>query len=104
METIDLTTTTARVLELLSAQNMSAKNLYAYTHTGFGCIIRHFQAKGISYVTLEMLDTFLLEQHDLFEQDAFSPWKWRLVRRSCELLKYLPCLRSCRSACRKSII
>ena len=72
----------------LICQSMSIKNLYAYTHTGFGCIIRHFQAKGISCVTPEVLDTFLLEQHELFEQGAFSPWKWRLVRGSCELLKH----------------
>lgn len=87
METINLAATTARALELLSNQGMSNKNLHAYTHTGFGCITRHFQAQGIFYVTPEMLDMFLLEQRELFEQEAFSAWKWRLLRRSCELLK-----------------
>ena len=41
----------------------------------------------LSCVTPIMLDEFLLEQFELFEQGKFSPWKWRLLRRSCELLK-----------------
>lgn len=85
---IELSTTVTRALELLSAQGMSDKGLHAYTHTGFGCIVRTFQAKGLSHVTPTMLDEFLLEQFELFGQGKFSPWKWRLVRRSCELLKY----------------
>ena len=88
METIDLATTTAQALKLLSDQGMSEKSLHAYTHTGFGCVTHHFQAKGILCVSPEMLDTFLLEQRELFEQGAFSVWKWRLLRRSCELLKH----------------
>ena len=85
---IELSVTVTRALELLSAQGMSDKSLHAYTHTGFGCIVRNFQAKGLSSVTPTMLDEFLLEQFELFVQEKFSPWKWRLVRRSCELLKY----------------
>ena len=85
---IELSVTVTRALELLSAQGMSDKSLHAYTHTGFGCIVRNFQAKGLSSVTPTMLDEFLLEQFELFVQGKFSPWKWRLVRRSCELLKY----------------
>lgn len=85
---IELSATATRALELLSAQGMSDKSLHAYTHTGFGCIVRNFQAKGLSIVAPTMLDEFLLEQFELFEQGKFSPWKWRLVRRSCELLKY----------------
>lgn len=88
MEVIDLAATTTQAMKLLSIQGMSEKSLHAYTHTGFGCTIRHFQAKGIIHVSPEMLDTFLLEQRELFEQGAFSVWKWRLLRRSCELLKH----------------
>lgn len=33
-----------------------------------------------------MLDAFLLEQREFFDQGAFSVWKWRLLRRGCELL------------------
>lgn len=88
METIDLISTATRALELLSNQGMSEKSLHAYTHTGFGCVTRHFQAEGITCVSHEMLDRFLLEQRELFEQGAFSDWKWRLLRRSCELLTY----------------
>ena len=85
---IELSSTVARALELLSAQGMSDKSLHAYTHTGFGCIVRTFQGKGLFYVTPTMLDKFLLEQFELFEQGKFSLWKWRLIRRSCELVKY----------------
>lgn len=85
---IELSATAARALEILSAQGMSGKSLHAYTHTGFGCIIRNFQVKGLSIVTPTMLDEFLLEQFELFRKGRFSTWKWRLVRRSCELLKY----------------
>lgn len=85
---IELSATVTRALDLLSAQGISDKSLHAYTHTGFGCIVRTFQAKGLSHVTPTMLDEFLLEQFELFGQGKFSPWKWRLVRRSCELLKY----------------
>lgn len=88
METIDLISTATRALELLSNQGMSEKSLHAYTHTGFGCVTRHFQAEGITCVSHEMLDRFLLEQRELFEQGAFLGWKWRLLRRSCELLMY----------------
>lgn len=77
-----------RALELLAEQGMSSKSLHAYTHTGFGCIIRYFHEKGISHVTSAMFDTFLLEQYKLFEQGMFSAWKWGLLRRSCELLKH----------------
>lgn len=85
---IELSATVTRALELLSAKGMSDKGLHAYTHTGFGCIVRTFQVKGLSRVTPTMLDEFLLEQFELFSQGKFSPWKWSLVRRSCELLKY----------------
>lgn len=85
---IDLSATVTRALELLAAQGMSDKSLHAYTHTGFGCIVRNFQAKGLFSVTPNMLDDFLCEQSDRWKQGNFSTWKWRLVRRSCELLKH----------------
>ena len=47
MDTIDLAATATRALKLLSGQGMSEKSLYGYTHTGFGCVVRHFQAKGL---------------------------------------------------------
>lgn len=87
METIDLVATATQILELLSDQGISGKSLHAYTHTGIGCVIRHFQAKGILCAAPEMLDAFLLEQREFFDQGAFSVWKWRLLRRGCELLK-----------------
>lgn len=87
MENINLCTTAARALELLSNQGMSDKSLHAYAHTGFGCITRVFQARGIYCATPEMLDVFLLEQRELFEQGKFSTWKWGMLRRGCELLK-----------------
>ena len=54
METIDLAATTAQALKLLSNQGMSEKSLHAYTHAGFGCVIRHFRTMGIICVSPEM--------------------------------------------------
>lgn len=87
MELIELDATAQRALELLTNAGMSDGSIYDYTHTGFGNILRHFHTKGILYATGEMLDTFLLEQRTLLNQGEISLWKWRLVRRSCELLK-----------------
>ena len=87
MELIELDATAQRALKLLINAGMSDGSIYDYTHTGFGSILRHFHTKGILYATGEMLDTFLLEQRTLLNQGEISLWKWRLVRRSCELLK-----------------
>lgn len=89
METIDLVATATQILELLSDQGISGKSLHAYTHTGIGCVIRHFQAKDILCAAPEMLDAFLLEQREFFDQGAFSVWKWRLLRRGMRTLKTL---------------
>ena len=99
METIDLVETATQILELLSDQGISGKSLHAYTHTGIGCVIRHFQAKGILCAAPEMLDAFLLEQREFFDQGAFSVWKWRLLRRGCELLKH--CAEKAQWICRR---
>lgn len=85
---MDLEATATRALELLAVKGTSAKTLHAYTHTGFGAAVRFFQEKEITCVTPEMLDAFLLEQWKAFEEGGFSEWKWRLIRRGCEVLKY----------------
>lgn len=88
MELIELQTTVERTLDLLAESGIRTKSLYAYTHTGFGCIVHTLQVKGLSIVAPTMLDEFLLEQFELSRQGKFSLWKWNLIRRSCELLKY----------------
>lgn len=84
---MDLEATATRALELMAAKGISAKTLHGYTHTGLGAVVRYFREKGISCVTPEMLDAYLLEQWKAFEDGSFSEWKWRLIRRGCELLK-----------------
>lgn len=49
METIDLVATATQILEHLSDQGISGKSLHAYTHTGIGCVIRHFQANALHH-------------------------------------------------------
>ena len=88
MELIELNATAQRALELLTDAGMSDGSIYAYTHTGFGGILRYFHGKGMLYATAEMLDNFLLEQRTLLDKGDISQWKWSLVRRSCELLKH----------------
>lgn len=87
MELIELSATVQRALELLADAGMSDGGIYDYTHTGFGGILRYFHKKGILYATPEMLNDFLLEQRTLLDRGDISQWKWRLARRSCELLK-----------------
>lgn len=74
MELIELDATAQRALELLTNAGMSDGNIYDYTHTGFGSILRHFHTKGILYATAEMLDNFLLEQRVLLDQGDISQW------------------------------
>lgn len=87
MELMELNATAQRALELLADAGMSDGGIYDYTHTGFGGILRYFRKKGILYATPEMLNDFLLEQRTLLDRGDISQWKWRLIRRSCELLK-----------------
>lgn len=88
MELIELNATAQRALELLADAGVSDGGIYDYTHTGFGGILRYFHKKGILYATPETLNDFLLEQRILLDRGDISQWKWRLIRRSCELLKY----------------
>ena len=81
METIDLVATATQILELLSDQGISGqKSARIYPHRHW---LRHppLSSKGILCAAPEMLDAFLLEQREFFDQGAFSVWKWRLLRR-----------------------
>jgi site-specific recombinase XerD len=75
-------------LLLLEQSGVSKKTIKEYRVTGFGSIIRHFNRLGVHEINAEMLDSFVLEQRVKFEQGEFSEWKWRLVRRGSEILKY----------------
>lgn len=88
MNTFNLKEAAEQSLRLLEQSGASAKMLKAYRTTGFGVVIRHFTRQGILDVSAEMLDEFVLEQREHFEQGGFSEWKWRLIRRGSELLKH----------------
>lgn len=85
---IDLSTTTARALRHLVTIGMTQSTVEKYSYSGFGYIVRHFEEIGISYVTPDILDSFLLEQDRLFELGELSYRQISLIRRSCDLLKY----------------
>lgn len=87
MDTFNLKEAVEQSLLLLEQTKASTKTLKEYRCTGFGSIIRHFKNQDIVFVNAEMLDAFVLEQRGHFEHGDFSVWKWRLVRRSSELLK-----------------
>jgi integrase len=87
MSTFNLKEAVEQSLRLLEQTGASAKTIKGYRDTGFGTITRYFTAQSVFDVTIEMLDAFLLEQRAYFENGGFSPWKWRLVRRGCEILK-----------------
>jgi len=87
MDTFNLKVAAEQSLRLLERSGASAKTVKGYRVTGFGAIIRHFTRQGVMDVNAEMLDAFVLEQREHFEQGEFSEWKWRLVRRGSELIK-----------------
>lgn len=88
MDTFNLKDAADQSLRLLEQSGVSAKAVKEYRTTGFGAIIRHFTRQGIVDVNIGMLDAFILIQRKCFEQDEFSEWKWRQVRRGSELIKH----------------
>ncbi|MEG1924887.1 MAG: site-specific integrase [Ruthenibacterium sp.] len=88
MNMFDLKDATQQSLCLLKQSGASAKTVKSYLNTGFGAVNRYFAKKGIFKITNEQLDAYVLVQREQFEGRAFSEWKWRLIRRGSELLKY----------------
>lgn len=88
MDTFNLKDATDQILRLLEQSGASSKAVKEYRTTGFGAIIRHFSHNGIVDVNIGMLDAFILNQRECFERGEFSEWKWRLIRRGSELIKY----------------
>jgi site-specific recombinase XerD len=88
MNTFNLKETAEQSLKLLVQNGASEKTVKGYLNTGFGAALRHFTNQGISEISAEMLDAFVLEQRGCFEQGKFSQWKWKLVRRGGEILKH----------------
>ena len=72
----------------MQANGASKKILKESWHTGFGSALRHFGALGIETVNAAMLDDFVQAQRLNYENGAFSMWKWRYIRRCCEILKF----------------
>lgn len=87
MDTFNLKEAVEQSLMLLEQNGASVKTIKEYRATGFGGVIRYFTSKEIFAVNAKMLDAFVLKQRECFERGDFSEWKWRLVRRSSELLK-----------------
>lgn len=88
MDTFNLCEAAEKSLELLKNSGASVKTVRGYLTTGFGAAVRHFTSKGDLDVDSAMLDEFVRQQYECFEHGEFSQWKWRLVRRGCELLKH----------------
>lgn len=88
MDTFNLKDAADQSLRLLEQSGVSAKAVKEYRTTGFGAIIRHFTRQGIVDVNIVMIDAFVLEQRECFEQGEISEWKWRQVRRGSELVKH----------------
>jgi site-specific recombinase XerD len=88
MDTFNLKEAVEQSLRLLERDGASTKTVKGYLNTGFGAAIRHFDSQGVSDVSSEMLDAYVLEQRTHYERGEFSVWKWRLVRRGSEILKH----------------
>lgn len=88
MNKINLHVTSERVMELLRTEGYSEKMIAAYQSTGFSAITKHFSQENVVMVDEKMLEEFLSVQWHSFERGEFSQWTWRILRRSCELLKH----------------
>ncbi|GHV28259.1 hypothetical protein FACS18948_6920 [Clostridia bacterium] len=88
MNTFNLREIADQSLRMLEQSGASAKTIKGYRCTGFGAALRYFAGQGVSVVSSEMLDAYVLVQRELFENGAFSEYKWWLIRRGSELLKH----------------
>ena len=86
MQPIPLQETIQQILMRMKQTGTKEKRLNDLRWTGFGSIARYFKEQ--SYVTYEQLEMFIQEQRKSFERREFSEWKWKVVRRSAELLKH----------------
>lgn len=87
MNAFNVKQTVEQALVLMEQIGVRANTVRTYRFSGFGTIVRHFTGQGITDVTNEMLDAFVLEQRACFESGEISSGKWSLIRRSRELLK-----------------
>ena len=88
MDSFDVRKAVEEILHQMERTGASEKQMKVYRCTSLGAVVRYFDQLGISDVTDEMLDQFVLEQRKCYEQGGFSNWKWRYVRHGSELLKH----------------
>jgi len=88
MNSFDVRKTAEEILCQMEQSGTSEKQMKIYRTTSLGGALRYFEQRGISEVTSEMLDAYVLEQRKCYENGEFSNWKWILVRRGSELLKH----------------
>lgn len=88
MNMIELHSAVDKILQMLADNGESEKTLKAYICTGFGAFLRNYDKKGMTLISIQEIDKFIIEQRANFEQCKYSKWKWNVIRRSGELLKH----------------
>lgn len=88
MNMIELHSTIDKILQMLADNGKSEKTLKVYIQTGFGAFFRNYNKKGTTLISIQEIDRFIMEQRTNFEQGKYSKWKWGIIRRSGELIKY----------------
>ena len=86
MQKIKLKEIIEHITERLSQSNKKEKTVKNCI-TGLRNIVRFFDKKGIYEIRVEQLDEFLLEMHNEHISGKFAIYKWRDIRRGCEMIK-----------------
>jgi len=89
MNRFDVGAMTELVLCKLKSEGVwSTQKLYSLKSIGFRPLLKHFENKGSHSVDDEMVKDYLEKQHDIYKGDRRQAWRWKLIRRSAELLMY----------------
>jgi site-specific recombinase XerD len=87
MGTFDVSIMVELALHKLKSEGvMSGKKLSSYKTIGFRAVLKHFEEIGDLYVDKDILKDFLEYQHGVYKDDKKQAWRWKLIRRSTELL------------------
>ena len=74
--------------KLKSEGGMNSNKLSSYKTIGFRTVIEHFESTGELHVSNDMLRNFLEHQFQIYKDDKKLAWRWKLIRRSTEMLIY----------------
>jgi len=89
VKTFDVSVIAELVLRKLNNEGiLSARNISSIKTIGFRTLLKHFESVGNFIVDNDMLRDFLEKQYDSYKDNKKLAWRWKLIRRSTELIMY----------------